>query len=81
MSKYGEAGPWDRPPKISEGSKNLHRASTVEADSSNRPKLSSPSVLPWFNANLIGDGFTSDDELEEMHNGPSRADVHIECLG
>ena len=47
----------------------------MEADSINRPKLSSPYVLPVFNVDLTGDGklgygFTSVDELEETYIGP-----------
>ena len=45
------------------------------ADSSDRPKLSSPYVLHVFNIDLTGDGklgygFTSADELEEIDIGP-----------
>ena len=45
------------------------------ADSSNRPKLSSPYVSPVFSIDLAGDGklgygFTSADELEEVDIGP-----------
>ena len=53
----------------------------MEADSSNRSKLSSPYILPVFNDDLRGNGFTSADELEEVNIGPNRADVKIECLG
>ncbi|KAK1697124.1 hypothetical protein QYE76_013821 [Lolium multiflorum] len=47
----------------------------MEADSSNRPILSSPCVLPVFSVDLTGDGklgygFTSADELEEVDIGP-----------
>jgi hypothetical protein len=47
----------------------------MEADSSNRPKLSSSYVLPVFSIDLAGDrklgyGFTSADELEEINIGP-----------
>jgi hypothetical protein len=53
MDERGDADPGDRPQKIYEGTlQNLHRASNMEADSSNRPKLSSPSILPGFNCNL-----------------------------
>ena len=82
MNGRGDADPDDRPQEfMEEHCKNLHRASDVEADSSNRPKLSSPHVLLVFNIDLLGSGFTSADELEEVHIGPNRADVHIECLG
>ena len=82
MDKCGDADPSDRPQGfVEEHCKNLHRASNVEADSSNRPKLSSPSILPGFNANLKGNGVASASEREKVHTGPNRADVHIECLG
>jgi hypothetical protein len=80
MSKRGEADPCDRPQKIYGGTlQNLHRASNVEADSSNRPKLSSPSILPGFNA--MGNRVTSANKLEEVHTGPNQADVRIKYLG
>jgi hypothetical protein len=53
----------------------------MEADSSNRPKLSSPHVLLVFNIDLLGSGFTSADELGKINIGPTGADVQIQCLG
>ena len=82
MDKCGDADPRVRPQGfMEEHCKNLHRASNVEADSSDRPKLSSLSILPGFSPNLMGNGVASADELEEVHTGPNRADVRIECLG
>ena len=54
---------------------SLSNAIEKGADSSNRPKLSSPYVLPVFSIDLAGDGklgygFTSADELEEIDIGP-----------
>ena len=60
---------------------SLSDSINVEADSSNRPKLSSPYVLPVFNVDLMGSGFTSADELEKVNIGPNGADVQIQCLG
>ena len=53
----------------------------VEADSSNRPKLSSPHILSVFNVDLMGSGFTSADESGKINIGPTKADVQIQCLG
>ena len=54
---------------------SLSNAIKKGADSSNRPKLSAPYVLPVFSIDLAGDGklgygFTSADELEEIDIGP-----------
>ena len=54
---------------------SLSDSINMEADSSNRPKLFSPYVLPVFNVDLTGDGklgygFASADELEEIDIGP-----------
>ena len=54
---------------------SLSNAIKRGADSSNRPKLSSPYVSPVFSIDLAGDGklgygFTSADELEEVDIGP-----------
>jgi hypothetical protein len=59
----------------------LSNAIKMGADSSNRPVLSSPYVLPVFNSDLRGNGFTSAKELEEVNIGPNRADVQLSCLG
>ena len=83
MSKRGEADPWDRPPKIYEGTlQNLHLSESIW-----RPipaigqNLSSPHVLLVFNVDLLGGGFTSADELGRIDIGPTEADVQIQCLG
>jgi hypothetical protein len=56
------------------------------ADSSNRPILSSPYVLPVLSIDLTGDGklgyrFTSADETEEVDIGPDGADVQVQFFG
>ena len=60
---------------------SLSASINMEADSSNRPKLSSPHVLLVFNIDLLGSGFTSADELGKVNIGPTGADVQIQCLG
>ena len=91
MDERGKADPCDRPQKIKSNdlTSNMSRsrraqisckpsscnAIVKEADSSNRPKLSSPYVLPVFSIDLacdgkLGYGFTSADELEEIDIGP-----------
>ena len=60
---------------------SLSDSINMEADSSNRPKISSPYALPVFNVDLTGNGFTSADELEEVNIGPDGADVQVQCLG
>ena len=78
MDKRGDADPCDRPQgSMEEHCKTFIEQFNMEADSSNRPKLSSPYILPGFNVDLMGNGFTSADELEEVNIGPNRADVHI----
>jgi hypothetical protein len=82
MSKRGEADPWDRPQRsMKEHYKTFIERFNMEADSSNRPKLSSPHVLLVFNIDLLGSGFTSADELGKVNIGPTGADVQIQCLG
>jgi hypothetical protein len=45
------------PKKVYGGTlQNLHRASNVEADSSNRPKLSSAHILFMVSNDLLGSG-------------------------
>ena len=60
---------------------SLSASINMEADSSNRPKLSSPHVLLVFNIDLMGSGFTSADELGKINIGPTGVDVQIQCLG
>ena len=82
MDKRGEADPWDRPQRsMEEHCKTFIERFNMEADSSNRPKLSSPHVLLVFNIDLLGNGFTSVDELGKFNIGPTGADVQIQCLG
>jgi hypothetical protein len=65
---------------------SLSESINMEADSRNRPKLSSLYVLPVFNIDLTGGGkrgyrFTSADELEEVNISHGDADVQVQYLG